>query len=121
MDIKQPHAFDRHSHLIAFWFELFSAPVSLLPNLTGKMRPRKSESKIDYKKMVGFQSSFRLFSIEWRLYFLFALLSKAIVHVGRVRSVRGLSTSTQRLKRAPNATHPATSANEIWLIQYVSM
>ena len=51
-DVTQPHAFDRHIHLINFWYELFSSITPSLPNLSGRSVKTPSDSRLDYKTMV---------------------------------------------------------------------
>jgi hypothetical protein len=63
-DISKPHAFDRHSHLINFWFVLFSITMPALPNLIGNSSNNtlnQSEEKLDYKTMVVFSFLFAKF------------------------------------------------------------
>lgn len=55
----QPHSFDRHMHLINFWFELFSSSAPTLPNLLlGEASTTNSssqnEDRLYYKNMVNF-------------------------------------------------------------------
>jgi hypothetical protein len=51
-DIKQPHSFDRHHHLIEFWFDLFATG---LPNLDYQQKVI-IEKKLDYKNMLFYMS-----------------------------------------------------------------
>ena len=53
IDVNQPHPFDRHTHLINFWYALFSSAAPTLPNLSGRsVKTPPSESRLDYKTMV---------------------------------------------------------------------
>ena len=55
-DATQPHAFDRHNHLVNFWYDLFSSATPSLPNLSGRsVKTPPSESRLEYKTMVVFK------------------------------------------------------------------
>ncbi len=66
-EISKPHAFDRHLHLINFWFDLFSNQMPTLPNLTGLSNVNHQiEERLDYKTMVNILNQFlKSFSIYY--------------------------------------------------------
>jgi hypothetical protein len=57
-DPMKPHSFDRHMHLINFWFDLFSVAMPSLPNLTGQTKTEIDDNQLDYKTMVCLISFF---------------------------------------------------------------
>lgn len=53
-DIKQPHSYDRHHHLISFWFDVFATAVPAgLRSESGGMRSTVDTTmRLDYKHML---------------------------------------------------------------------
>ena len=52
-DIAEPHSFDRHTHLIDFWFDVFATSVPVnVQNGQNLKATVQTEEKLDYKNML---------------------------------------------------------------------